>query len=97
MIHVFAKIHVKDFALLEKFEHEAAKIMCEHKGKILLAFETLRLSDNSGEEIHILEFESEACFRNYRSNEKLQALSVLRAQAISSMDVKFPIELKSYR
>ncbi len=74
MIHVFAKIQVINFSALEKFEREAAKIMLEHQGRFLTAFETQRNTDGSGEEIHILEFQSAEHFEKYRQDAKHQSL-----------------------
>ena len=97
MIQAFAKIQVKNFSALEKFEREAAKIMFEHQGRFLTAFEIQRNTDNSGEEIHILEFQSTEHFEQYRQNEKHQSLKELRAEAISATEIKLSTQLKSYQ
>ncbi len=94
MIHVFAKIQVNNFAALEKFEREAAKIMLEHQGRFLTAFEIQRNTDNSGEEIHILEFQSTEHFEQYRQNEKHQSLKELRAETISATEIKLSTQIK---
>ncbi|MES2823091.1 MAG: DUF1330 domain-containing protein [Pseudomonadota bacterium] len=96
MIHVFAKIQVNNFAALEKFEYEAGKIMLEHQGRFLTAFETLRNSCGSGEEIHILEFQSIEHFEQYRQDERHQTLKELRAEAISATEIKISTQLKLY-
>jgi uncharacterized protein (DUF1330 family) len=96
MIQVFVKIQVKNFAALEKFEYEAAKIMFEHQGRFLTAFETLRNSSGSGEEIHILEFQSIEHFEQYRQDQRHQKLKDLRAAAISATEIKISTQLKFY-
>lgn len=96
MIYFFVKIYVKNFSALEKFEHAAAKIMLEYNGKILTAFETLRNPDGSGEEIHLLEFQSSELFEQYRHDARYFQLKILREQAISSIEIKISHQLKYY-
>ena len=96
MIHVVVNIQVKNFDALEKFEHEAAKLMLEHNGKIISAFEVIRNSDGSGEEIHLLEFQSREHFLRYKADAKHQLLAELRSQAITAIEVKISTRLKSY-
>lgn len=96
MINILAKIQVKNFAALEKFEHEAAKLIAEHNGRIIAAFETLRNSDSSGEEIHLLEFQSKEDFQKYREDQRHLPLQELRAQAISETEIKVSLTIKSY-
>ncbi len=96
MIYLFVKIHVKNFSALEKFEHEAVKIMLEYNGKIITALETLRNIDGSGEEIHFVEFQSSECFERYRQDARYLQLNTLREQAISSIEIKISNQLKFY-
>ncbi len=96
MIQVFAKIQVNNFAVLEKFEHEAAKIMLKHQGRFVTAFETLRNNSDSGEEIHILEFPSIEHFAQFRQDERHLTLKELRAEAISATEIKISTQLKFY-
>ena len=62
--------------------------MRDHQGRFLTAFETLRNPDNTGEEIHILEFASEEHFKQYRNDERHQSLKSLRTDAVLAMEVK---------
>ena len=96
MINIFVKLGVKNFELLKEFEVQASRIMKLHQGRIICAFETMRHPDNSGEEIHVLEFPSEACFMDYKNNEVLAQLAGLREQAISSTEVQVSLDVKSY-
>ncbi len=88
MFHVLARIDVQNFEALAAFEQLASKIMQDHEGKIIRAFETVRNPDNSGEEIHLLEFSSAQHFNRYREDIRLGELKELRAQAISNIEIK---------
>ena len=96
MINVLVTIEVLDFDHLTTFESKAAEIMKDHGGQFISAFETLRNEDNTGREIHLLEFPSESAFVGYRSDERLKDLADLRAKAIQSMDVVKSDRLKKY-
>jgi len=97
MIQILVKIQVKHFIALEKFERSAAQIMLTYQGRFLAAFETARNIDDSGEEIHILEFPSEKHFEKYRNDERHHSLMELRAEAISATEIKISTQLKSYQ
>lgn len=96
MINILVIIQVKNFNALEEFEYQANKIMQDHGGKIAMAFESQRNPDDSGEEIHILEFSSMDGFNSYKIDERLHALYTLRQSAITSADVKVSKKLKLY-
>lgn len=96
MINIFVKLGVKDFELLKEFEGQASKIMKLYQGRIMCAFETMRQPDNTGEEIHVLEFPNETCFMNYKKDEVLAQLADLREQAISSTEVQVSLDVKIY-
>lgn len=96
MINVLVTIEVKDFDSLTSFECKANEIMGTHGGKIASAFETKRNEDNSGQEVHLLEFPNEKSFSEYRSDPRLAKLIDLRNQAISSINVATSLKLKTY-
>lgn len=62
--------------------------MHTRQGKFLTAFETLRNADESGEEIHVLQFASNEQFENYRQDSRLASLKELREQAISATEIQ---------
>jgi len=70
--------------------------MHKYQGRILSAFETVRETDGSGEEIHVLEFPSESLFTDYRADKSLEDLANLRNQAISNTEVEISLKTKSY-
>ena len=96
MIYILVILEVKDFNAFELFEQQAAKIMEQYQGRIISAFETRRETDNSGEEIHVLEFPDEAAFSDYRSDSSLAKLADLRSQAILKTEVKISYCMKNY-
>ena len=96
MITLYVHLKIRDFNAFEQFEREAVKIMYKYRGRIVHAFEIIRNADNSGEEIHILEFPNSEAFSAYRADHSLAALSTLRNRAISATEIKSSIRLKSY-
>ena len=96
MLNILVKLEVKDFDALEEFETQAVRIMQEYKGSIVSAFETVRNPDGSGEEVHILQFPSEAHFASYRSDKSFEKLSSIRERAISSTEIIMSLNVKSY-
>lgn len=67
-----------------------------HGGRILSAFETVRNEDNSGQEIHLLEFPSDAAFADYRIDSRFAKHAELRNQAINSTTIVISSKLKNY-
>lgn len=96
VINVLVTIDVLDFNYLYLFECKAAEVMYFHGGKIVRAFETQRNEDNTGLEVHLLEFPSEIAFSNYRKDLRLVELSGLRDMGIKSTNVSLSIKLKVY-
>jgi uncharacterized protein (DUF1330 family) len=96
MINILVTIKVKNFSLLTEFESIAAKVMHQHGGCIVRAFEIQRDKDGSGEEVHLLEFPNMSAFNNYRSDSLLEQYSDLRLRAIESTHVTISIRQKSY-
>ncbi len=96
MINILVTLDVKDFDMLAIFESKAAIIMGSHGGTIIRAFEISRKDDKSGQEVHLLEFPSEAAFAEYRSDPRLLEHADLRLKAIESMTVMKSITLKNY-
>jgi uncharacterized protein (DUF1330 family) len=96
MYKLLVTIQVADFQALNEFEKQAAEIMSDYQGKITSAFETSRNDDGSGEEIHIVEFQTENDFTNYRNDLRLKNLVGLREKAISSTEIKICSNEKSY-
>jgi len=96
VINILVTLEVKDFNMLSIFEGKAAEIMRSHGGDIIRAFETFRNEDRSGQEIHLLEFPSEAAFSEYRSDSRLLEIAELREKAIVSMKVVKSDKLKNY-
>lgn len=97
MQNILAVLHVRDFDALDIFERKASEIMSDYDGKIAIAFETSRNEDGSGEEVHVLEFQTKEGFANYKNDERHLALKSLREKAISSTEVKVQLSEKSYQ
>lgn len=96
MINILVTLEVKDFNLLANFERIAVQIMHSHGGSLIRAFESKRNEDESGQEIHLLEFPSESAFADYRSDPRLLEYAELRDRAISSTAVIKSSQVKSY-
>ena len=96
MINILVRLAVKDFEVFEKFENQASLIMGKYKGRIISAFETVRNSDGSGQEVHVLEFPSEEAFALYRKDASLLALSSLRERGISNTEIDVSLCVKTY-
>ncbi len=96
MYRVLAILQVRDFVALDEFERAAAVIMSDFGGEIVCGFETLRNSDGSGEEVHLLEFADEESFSNYRNDDRHHSLRPLREKAIAATDIRIQLKAKSY-
>lgn len=96
MINILVTLEVKSFKLLTAFETKAVQIMSVYGGCIVRAFETVRNDDNSGQEIHLLEFPSLTAFDGYRLDPELLASAELRNEAIASTEVVISSEQKEY-
>ena len=94
MIQIYVRLTVKDFGLLEQFEQQAVAVMGQYNGSVIAAFETVHNADDTGEEIHILEFPSADDFAAYRQDTTMAELSALREQAIAGTEVKVSLKLK---
>lgn len=82
--------------MLDEFERKASIIMADYQGKIVSAFETVRNTDGTGEEVHFVEFPSEEEFDKYKGDPRLQELRGLRERAILSTEIKISQNEKSY-
>ena len=96
MHKILAILQVRDFDALDIFERKASDIMSDYNGKIVTAFETSRNEDGSGEEVHLLEFQTKEGFANYKNDERHLALKNLREKAILDTEVKVIQNQKSY-
>ena len=96
MINVLVTLEVKNFTLLSEFESKAVQIMHSHSGRMVKAFETERNTDNSGQEVHLLEFLSMDAFDAYRSDPLLLKYAALRNEAIDSTNVIISDKSKEY-
>ena len=96
MYRLHVTLSVKNFDTFEEFERKAAAIMSHYDGRIVSAYETLRNRDGSGEEVHIIQFPSEAKFNEYRADQKLLDLAEFREKAIASTMVKAIVKEKNY-
>ena len=89
-------LEVKNFDYLTLFENKATDIMRSHNGHIISAFETIRNEDNSGQEVHLLEFPSNASFKEYRVDPRFLEHAELRDKAINTTSIVISRALKSY-
>ena len=96
MITILVTLEVKSFALLTDFEAEAVQIIHAHGGCIVRAFETVRNDDDSGQEIHLLEFPSMNAFNEYRADSELLKYAGLRNSAIAETSVVISDKQKEY-
>jgi uncharacterized protein (DUF1330 family) len=96
MINILVTLEVKSFKLLTAFETKAVQIMSVYGGRLISAFETVRNADDSGQEVHLLEFPSLTAFDEYRLNPQLLASAELRNEAIASTEVVISSEQKDY-
>ena len=86
---------VSDFELFEKYERTVNPIIKRHGGVILEALEIER-NDNSGKEIHIIEFPDELSFESYKNDVDLNQHRELRKQAISKTEINVVGKSKNY-
>ena len=86
MYRLLVRMTVNNFDLLAEYERIAATVMADYQGAIACAYEMERVG-TIGEEIHIVEFASEALFNDYRQDPRLSAAAALREQAIYSMAI----------
>ncbi|MBL4798101.1 MAG: NIPSNAP family protein [Oleispira sp.] len=96
MINILVTLEVKDFNFLTLFETKAAEIMRAHGGRIISAFESVRNEDNSGQEVHLLEFPNDASFEKYRADARHIEHAKLRNKAIDTTSIVISRELKNY-
>lgn len=96
MINILVTLEVKNFDSLTLFETKAAEIMRSHGGHIISAFETIRNEDDSGQEVHVLEFPNDAAFAEYRADSQLLEHTELRDKAIISINIVKSRTLKNY-
>jgi uncharacterized protein (DUF1330 family) len=96
MYNVLVILQVNNFEALDEFESQAANIMTEYGGRIERAFETCRNDDGTGEEVHLLAFENQQAFENYKSDSRHLDLRDLRDKAISGTEVKTAVRTKEY-
>jgi uncharacterized protein (DUF1330 family) len=96
IINILVTLDVKNFDSLTVFEKIAAEVMHVHGGRIISAFETVRNEDNSGQEVHLLEFPSDVAFADYRIDSRLTKHTELRNQAIDSTTIVISSKLKNY-
>ena len=93
---LFVHMDVLNFDKLEEFERFAANVMKDHNGEIELAYELSRLADNSGVEIHIVQFPSQTEFDAYKADERFQQVKALRKSAISKISIRSITQSKNY-
>jgi len=87
MYRVLVTLKVNDFNALNEFESKASGLMSKYKGRIVRAFETLRNNDGSGEEVHLIEFQTENCFKDYLNDCWHRENKELREMAISGTEI----------
>jgi|GEM_PF-517689 len=95
-LRLLTTLQIRNFTALAEFESQAAAIMKDYEGRITHAFETCHLDDDSGEEVHLLEFPDIETFNRYRADPRLQQLQGLRETAIASTDIKVLNQEKHY-
>lgn len=96
MINILVTLEVKSFAQLAHFETKAVQIMHAHGGCIVRAFETIRNEDDSGQEVHLLEFPTMDAFNAYRADSQLLEYAELRNAAIASTTIVISDMQKMY-
>jgi len=94
-VKLIVKLDVSDFELFEKYERTVNPIIERHGGVIIEAFEIER-NDNSGQEIHILEFPDELSFERYKNDADLNQHQDLRKKAILGTEVNVVGKSKNY-
>lgn len=98
MIEIIALLEIKNKSSFKEFEEKAIKIMKNHGGKLLSAFDINKNEPslpNVGE-VHYLQFPNIESFYNYRSDPALTALSALRNKAISKTTILVSNEFVTY-
>lgn len=96
MINILVTLDVKSFSLLADFEAKAVQVMRAYGGCIVRAFETVRNDDDSGHEIHLLEFPNVGAFNEYRADSRLLEYAELRDSAIAETTVITSDKQKEY-
>lgn len=81
---------------LREYEQKARPLIEKHGGRFVSIWEGL--GGEEPDEIHLLEFESESGFRNFRQDPQLKALTPLRAEAVARSQVigVHPYDLEQY-
>jgi uncharacterized protein (DUF1330 family) len=99
MIHVLAMITAGEEGVegLRSYEARVLPIVRSHGGRLLSAFVPRGDGLNRPDEIHLLEFPSDESFASYRTDPRVQALSVQRARAIASTVVYVSAEIIDYQ
>lgn len=95
-VHLYA--HQGNITALRAFEQEALALIDRHDGRLLAAFKPAN-PDHSAEipdEIHLLQFPSQAAFDDYRQSPETAALAQKRQMAIQKTHIYLSEEIVTY-
>ena len=99
MIHILAMLHAGSEGIegLHDYESRVVPIMKMHGGRVLSAFKPKgHEHPEIPDEIHLIEFPSEAAFQSYRSDSEVARLAERRGLAISKTVIYTSEELLDY-
>lgn len=98
MIQIVALLHSRQDGLsgLREYERAVLPLLAEHGGRLLSAFRPEWESDETPDEIRLLEFPSKEAPRSYRNDPRLEHLSDLRKRSISRPSVYVSSGLVDY-
>lgn len=97
-IHVIVHLFAGSGGLvaLKKFENKALSILKAHQGELLLAFNPIRASEETPDEIHYVKFPNSLAFEEFKNDERHKNLSNERSDAIFRTEIYVSNQLVKY-
>lgn len=89
-LHIVAILTIRtaEWSTFEEFERHAARVMNKHQGRITQTIVTDPAVDaETYQEIHVIQFPSQAAFSAYRNDTDLAEKAHLRERAVVSTEV----------
>lgn len=89
VIYIIVELEIREPHAFVSFETKAVSIMKKYNGRLVTAFELNRQysSSTNANEVHVLQFDSQLDFENYRNDEEIKGLVALRKKAIANTTV----------
>jgi uncharacterized protein (DUF1330 family) len=89
MIQIIALLYASKNGIqgLREFESRVIPILREHEGNLLSASYNENKAEHEPDEIHVIQFPSSEHFEAYKSDTRVVALTALRDQMVSKVDM----------